>query len=179
MDAPSEAYSRSRILIWAALPTTLGLIVISLALLGSSTPSHTPPLSNSQSSAGQRFPLEISPDLVSLGVVGPGQPAQAIIKLRNPGAQPLTVQRVDTSCPCVRAEPESIVVAPGEIKQLRVCFDPSVEPAFQGGLSVNITGLGAEDRLLFRSRVDLDVRPDSRNGRGEYPDGAENRGRRP
>ncbi len=41
---------------------------------------------------------------------------------------------------------------------MTVSFDPAHDPDFRGSLSVAITGIGDNDRTLFRFRVMLEVR---------------------
>jgi len=43
MDGPHEAHRHRQFLIWSALSAALGIVAICLAVLGSLTPSHTPP----------------------------------------------------------------------------------------------------------------------------------------
>lgn len=53
---------RGRLILLAALPSLAGIAVLSLSLLGSASPNHTPPPSKLASTAHSRFSLEISPD---------------------------------------------------------------------------------------------------------------------
>jgi hypothetical protein len=52
----------------------------------------------------------------------------------------------------------SFTVGPGESAEVRVAFDPSREPDFRGGLSIDVVGYGSMGAIAFRTRVDLDVR---------------------
>jgi Protein of unknown function (DUF1573) len=150
----------------AALSATLVLAVATLSILGPSTSNHTPPPVNLASSVGSHFPLEISPDPVLLGVVDRGQKAKAPFTLVNHGSQPVTVDRIETSCPCLTATPGSIRISPGERKVLAVEFDPSAEPDFRGGLSIDVTGYEGE-RETFHTHVNLNVRAESPKGAEE------------
>jgi hypothetical protein len=42
---------------------------------------------------------------------------------------------------------------------VEVVFDPTGEPDFHGGLSVDVVGRGAENVVYFRTRVELEVQP--------------------
>ena len=68
------------------------------------------------------------------------------------------VERIETSCHCVRVEPMSLSIEPGESTTLTVSFDPSEDPDFRGGLAVEVLGKDRDDDVLFRTRVDLTVR---------------------
>jgi len=94
---------------------------------------------------------------VSLGILLPGQSADAKFVLRNLGPQTVTVERVKTSCPCLRVEPASFKVGSGEFAELVVGFDPSHDPDFRGGLSIEVAGLSTTGEVEFRARVDLEV----------------------
>ncbi|MBX6314538.1 MAG: DUF1573 domain-containing protein, partial [Isosphaeraceae bacterium] len=108
--------------------------------------------------AAHGTPLQVHPAPLSLGVLKPGQAAQASLTLRNPCPEPLTVERIETSCPCIRVAPQQPVrIEPGRAAVLGVSFDPSGEPDFRGGLSVDVTGYGASEAVLFRNRVLLTV----------------------
>jgi hypothetical protein len=103
---------------------------------------------------------------VSLGVVGIGQEARADLTLANPGSQALTIERVETSCSCLTIAPRSIRIAPGESKTLSLEFDPSEEPDFRGGLSIDVTGFAAGG-VAFHTRAKLEVRTEAPEEIGE------------
>ena len=135
--------------------------VIALTILDSWTPDHTPPPLNSASSSHKHFSLEISPDPVSLGVVGSGQKVGASLILTNPGIQPVMVERLETSCPCLTIIPSSIRIGPGDMTTLAVTFDSFSEPGFRGGLSIDIIGHGPSRAILFKTHVNVEVRAES------------------
>jgi hypothetical protein len=149
---------RTHLFTWSALSTSVILVPFALLTLDSLTPNHTTPPSNLKSSARQRFPLEISPDPVDLGILLPGQSAQATITLHNPGPHPVSVEQIETRCPCIRVEPASFKVAAGEFAEFVARFDPSHDPDFRGGLSIDVVGRSSRDFVLFRARVNLDIR---------------------
>lgn len=103
--------------------------------------------------------LHVSPDPTVLGAIRPGQSATASLTLRNPQADAVIVEQVETSCYCVRVTPASFRIAPDEDVELTVTFDSSKEPNFRGGLSVQVAGKGRDDVVLFRTLVELTVRP--------------------
>lgn len=65
------------------------------------------------------------------------------------------------SCPCIRVEPRSVRVEAGGEAPLIVSFDPTESPNFRGGLGVKLVGRGMRDAILFRTRVDLEVRSEA------------------
>ena len=105
----------------------------------------------------QPFLLEISPSQIYFGVLRPGQSARAVMAERNPSSNPLAIDRIETSCPCVKVSPTRVELGPGETKHLTLTFDPSAEPGFRGGLSVDVAGFGYDEIVLFRSRVNVEV----------------------
>ena len=157
MHASSRISRLKYLLACLTLPGSLVLASASLLILRSSTPNHIPPLSNSASSADRPFPLEISPDPVSLGILLPGQSTGAKVVLRNSGPQTVTVARIETSCPCLKIEPVSFKIGSGELVNLAIGFDPSHAPDFRGALSIKVTGFSITGEVNFLARVDLKV----------------------
>jgi Protein of unknown function (DUF1573) len=130
MTALISTHCRSRLLLLAAIPGLAGIAALSLSRSGTTTSNHLPPPFDPSSSIARPFPLEISPDPVSLGVVRSGQKASATLTLVNRGLQVLAIERIETSCSCLMITPESIRIGPGESKVLMLEFDPSAEPDF-------------------------------------------------
>ena len=93
-----------------------------------------------------------------LGVVTNRQKVRADITLINHGLQELSIDRIQTSCPCLATTPGSIRILPGESTVLAVEFDPSAEPNFHGELSVEVVGYEAHNKIAFRTHVNLEVR---------------------
>jgi hypothetical protein len=151
--------SRSRLLIWA-VPSAIAVLVASwFTLLGSSAANPTPPPALGPAyPSRQLFPLEIDPNPVSLGILEVGQSGERLVSLRNPQSELVYLERISTSCPCIQVTPAPIQVSPRETKNLTVRFDLSTEPDFRGGLSVEITGIGVGEQVLFQSKVDFEVR---------------------
>jgi hypothetical protein len=109
--------------------------------------------------AGETGRLIVGPKpVLSLGTLAPGQSASGRMSLRNTSASAVTVARIDTSCPCVRVAPLTTRIDSGTEATLTVAFDPTEEPDFRGGLSVELTGFDVGGFILFKARVDLDIR---------------------
>lgn len=103
--------------------------------------------------------VTIRPDPVDLGVIERGRPAEGSVLLQNNLSQPLALDRVNTSCPCIRFAPVPVTIGGGEAATLAVKFDPASDPEFGGGLGVEVVGYERDGREMFKTRVDLEVRP--------------------
>ena len=133
-----------------------GLCTLQLVSRGLTTSSYTPPTFSAAAPASS--PLAINPDPVDLGIIEQGESAEASVVLENSRSEPVVLDRVKTSCPCVRFTPASVTVGAGETAALTVTFDPLSDPEFVGGLGVEATGYDSRGRALFKTRVDLEVR---------------------
>lgn len=67
--------------------------------------------------------LVIEPAKVDLGVTLEGEDATTTLLLRNASDESIYISRVETSCGCTTAEPDSRILAPGAFTQLRVRID--------------------------------------------------------
>jgi len=103
-----------------------------------------------------RFPFEISPDPIELGVVRKGEKAQGAFSLFNPGSELLTIERIETSCPCLTVGPAPIRLRPGERTVLAASFDSSGDPDFAGRLSVDITAY-IRAKVAFRTLAKIEI----------------------
>lgn len=68
------------------------------------------------------------------------------------------VDRIETSCPCLRPTPNALVIGAGESVSLTFDCDLSDEPEFQGGLAIDVEAYDDLDRVVFRTRVNVEVR---------------------
>jgi hypothetical protein len=161
-----------------ALPLlAIGSSVLPLAVLFTGELNHIPPPPNSASPIAASFPLEISPNPIDLGVLGDGQVARATVCVTNRGSRLLAVDRVDTSCPCLKVPPGAFQVGPGESKALAIEFDASQESGFAGTLSIEVTGHAAGS-VVFRTaaKVQCEAQPRTRPQMGgDLPIGRHNR----
>jgi len=154
-----------RIFLWVALPITFGLIAALIPPPGFSTQNQTPPPSKLASSTGRHFPLEISPDPIDLGIMRQGQSNAAKITLHNPSQQPVVVQRISTSCPCLHVVGQPLKLGPGESDTLAVGFQPSDEPDFRGRLSIEVIGRSIAGEVVLVTHVNVEVRAEPANQR--------------
>lgn len=101
---------------------------------------------------------------VPLGVIRPGQSAKATATIRNPRSASMIVDRIETSCECVRVTPQSLRVEPGRSADLTILFDPNDAPDFRGELAVDVVGKGPSGQTIFQTTVSVEVRPDPSKG---------------
>jgi hypothetical protein len=94
----------------------------------------------------------------SLGVLEPGSTASARLTLRNPNDAPIAVKVIETSCPCVLVTPPVLDVNARNSADVTLTFDPSNEPDFRGGLSIDVVGKASGGAELFRTKLNLEVR---------------------
>jgi len=111
-----------------------------------------------EESTSRPFPLAIDPDPIVLGVVHAGEPGETSFSVRNTCAEPLTFDRIETSCPCITIAEIPLRLGPNEIRKLRVAFDPTHEPDFKGRLSVDVTAYLHGNSIAFRTNVNLEAR---------------------
>jgi hypothetical protein len=124
-----------------------------------------PPPANSGHSASA---LELIPARLDVGEPPPGRGASGRFAVWNRGAMPVSVARIDVSCPCVRINPGSFVVGPGGTTELEVEFDPRDEPKFRGALAVSVDGRSASNDCVFRGIVDVTVIGDAHGKRSQH-----------
>ena len=103
------------------------------------------------------LPLKASPNPIELGRLKPGVAGRSQLILRNLGFEPISVVRVETSCPCLRAEPIPLDVNPGMEATLILVVDHAGEPEFRGDLEVEVGGFGLSGGQVFQSRLRVSV----------------------
>ena len=113
------------------------------------------------------FPLSIRPDPLSLGTLRPGVSAKGMLTLRNSGAEPITVERIDTSCPCVTLSPIPLVVPSNASATLTVAYDANDDPRFRGGLEVDVIGRSEAGKELFKTVIRLSVLDETGGDHGQ------------
>jgi hypothetical protein len=94
-----------------------------------------------------------------MGVVRAGGYKEAAFSLTNSGTQPVTLAKIDTSCPCSTIDLPSRVIAPSEQVRARAKLDLSAEPAFAGDLGIDVIGLTEAGDRAFILVVEVSVRP--------------------
>jgi hypothetical protein len=132
-----------------------------LAFISGSARNEPSKRPDQRDSTEQRdFPLEVGPDAIALRVQQGQGPAGTSVPVRNSQAVPLTLERIETSCPCIGVSGLPVRLEPDETVDLKLAFDPSHEPEFAGALLVRVTGYLAENRVAFETKVRLQVDPE-------------------
>jgi Protein of unknown function (DUF1573) len=103
---------------------------------------------------------------VSFGILLPNQSADAKIILRNPSPQAVTVDRIETSCHCLRVEKQPIKLLAEESVTLVLRFDSSDDPGFRGGLSIGVAGRDSTGGIVFETHADVEVRAEPAKATG-------------
>ncbi len=129
----------------------------------------SPKIEGSKATAGEPRGLVVSPDPIVLGVLPDDRPARFHLALSNPGPEAVTIERVESSCPCIRADALPVTVPTGGASRLDLTFDPAEEPGFAGALAVDLTGYGAGGAEVFGAQIRLEVGPAGR-GASSDPD---------
>jgi Protein of unknown function (DUF1573) len=145
-------------------PPTAAVIVLGIWLAEPRRPEYAARLRTAGApvaTAGQHLPLEVRPNPVSLGRFAQGQAVKCEFRVVNPGSEMVRIERVQLSCTCLEVGPMPVRVEPGEENVLAVRYDPSEDPEFRGRLSVELSGLDALGRAVFRTHAELEVTPGS------------------
>jgi len=111
-----------------------------------------PPRPSEESSA-----LILEPSEVFLGTIDPGRRITTPVTIRNRGDVRLVIDRIDTSCDCVRMTPSTVTLDAGQSAFLSVEYNPNSEPEFRGALAVSLTGLSADHVTIFNLVVHVRI----------------------
>ena len=152
MKAPTDLAGRYHLLPWALAPLALA-VAGGLVLLGTA-PANPAPARLTRLTT-HHLPLETSPNPIRLTVFREGEALEQAISIRNTRDDPLTLERVETSCSCVRVSPLPLEVGPGQTAFLFVRFDPQPDEGLQGPLSVELAGYFKGGKLAFRTEVKI------------------------
>lgn len=148
---------RGHLLAWAAIPAAIGLGTFTLHSRHSSQSAQIPPPLESTSPAQAHSRLAISPDPIVLDVADGEALAEASLNVRNLLGESVTIERIETSCPCISIDGTPIRLDPNEATDLNVALDPSDDLDFEGRLSVRVTGYLNDGRIGFQSRVNIEA----------------------
>ena len=76
------------------------------------------------------------------------------LEVRNLCDSSVTLESIETSCPCVLVAPIPLLIGAHEVKSLDVSFAPSSEDqGFEDSLSVDVVGRVLGGGIGFRTRV--------------------------
>ena len=105
-------------------------------------------------------PLVIQPAEMDMGEVMEGKEARTTLLLRNTGAFPVHVEKVETSCGCTAARPETRELPPGAFTPLHVRVDTTAK---RGQVKKSITVFDSQGRKT-QAWLILHVRPNPHMG---------------
>lgn len=106
------------------------------------------------------FPrLAVQPAIVQLGRQPQNSRKAFHLSLANAHQQPVTIRRIEASCPCLQAGAAETVVAAGKEAIVELELDLSRVPAFVGPLLVEIKGRSRSGELVFAAAVQANVAP--------------------
>jgi len=158
---------RGYLLAWGFIPIVIGLGTFALSPLRSSSPQPSRPLETANS-ASRRFPLAISPDPVCLGVIGRGESGETTLSVLNTDDKALMIDRIVTSCPCISVGDVPVILRPGEPQNLKIIYNLSEDPNFEGQLAVLITCYLSDGKIGFKTTINLEAN----EGRGQPQTGS-------
>jgi hypothetical protein len=118
-----------------------------LAILPFFIRAETPPV----------FPQLRAPTAIELGELPQDAGMKIPLILKNSHEEPVTVDRLDTTCPCVFADELPWLVPPGKEVQVLLHLDLRREPGFSGRLSIRCSGRTATGTSTFTLRVNVKV----------------------
>jgi hypothetical protein len=121
--------------------------------------SYSPRSLNSASDAPPHFPLSVNDEPLKLEDLDAGQSARTSLAVLSSQETPVRLERIETSCPCVKVGPVPVQIDPGSTTALTVTFDASGEPDFRGKLSVNIVGYTEDGSVGFMTHLAVYMRP--------------------
>ncbi len=102
--------------------------ILLLALLVSCADARTavvttPQLVMSTEDEELQSPLHFEPDHIDMGSIKEGEKAVAYLRVRNSSSQFEQITKVQTSCGCSVAKPESYILMPGSFTRIQVVID--------------------------------------------------------
>jgi hypothetical protein len=104
------------------------------------------------------FPqLIVDPQAVELGSVSQASRTQIRLVLGNPHNQPVLVERLQSSCPCLQGRDLPWLLEAGAESNVELTLDLVRESGFVGRLAIDLCGQTAEQDLAFRASVQLSV----------------------
>lgn len=103
-------------------------------------------------------PIEVRPRPLRFGVLTAGQPAAGQLSVRWASNGPGPVVAIESSCPCIRVEPDQVSFADNRTHELAVIFDPAADADFRGGLAVELVARGPKGSAWPLTTVEFVIR---------------------
>jgi len=102
--------------------------------------------------------VEVTPAVLGLGVLKPGDRRECAFQVRNPGNGVLEIDGIESSCPCLAVKTKSFVLGPQSQFVLAAEFDAVRKPDFRGAVLIQITGQTSAGRTVLLGQIDVEVR---------------------
>jgi hypothetical protein len=102
--------------------------------------------------------LKVSPKILDMGRVQAGGRTEAAFLVSNSTDRPVTVARIETSCPCLMIQLPNKVLGPGQTMAGRAQLDLAHEKAFTGALGITVTLHATSGQTISAFSVDVKVK---------------------
>src|SRR5262245_49563263 len=102
-------------------------------------------------------PLRVEPAIVKWGAVTEGQKRKVTCTVRNDTDTAIVVDRIRTSCDCLKARLSRHDLPPRSIAELSIELDLAKEPRIAGAFRMTVEGQDPKAELLFELIVEFRV----------------------
>jgi hypothetical protein len=93
--------------------------------------------------------LSVSPSPVDFGVIPVGGKKEIEITIFNPGKQAVQIDKVETTCDCLKVDFAGQLVQPGKALRSRTVLDMASDPDFVGDLQIRVRALTEKSQPLL------------------------------
>jgi Protein of unknown function (DUF1573) len=142
--------------------SVLKMLAVSALAVATASCSRCGGFKSAGGSRPPELPLAARPESADLGTLTAGQSGRSELFLFNESGGKVELERVTTSCPCVRVVGTPLSIGPGLTAKLSVAFDPSEDPDFRGSLRVEVKGLNPDGDQVLYAHVTVEVKSLSR-----------------
>jgi hypothetical protein len=104
------------------------------------------------------YPIEVTPNPLSLGTLHRGKYARNSFVIRNRSSEPVDLDHLETSCECVQVILPTHSLAPGQEMLGELEVNLAQKPMFTGSLAVDVVASMPNGEILFRLLVEAEVR---------------------
>lgn len=101
--------------------------------------------------------VHVSPEHIDVGTLEQGSYRTIVLHLRNPHEDPVAIDTMESTCPCIETDGVRCVVEPGAEKRIGVNLDLAREPEFVGRLEIGLRGVTTAGDTAFTARVAIEV----------------------
>jgi hypothetical protein len=97
----------------------------------------------------------VTPEVVDLGTLRPGESAEATITLYNPTDETVVIERIETSCDCVYVDAPRIAISRGGSCKAVVRASADRDGDQEASLRVRIAGYAPDNQTKFQAHAVL------------------------